>query len=50
MMTCQRLLLFLKKWIMSGKYTGCKDQQAIQTYLFGIRKLIAYADDFTNGL
>ena len=28
-----------KKWIMFGKFTGCKDQQEIQICLYGISKV-----------
>ena len=39
MMICQRLLLFLKKWITFGKFIGCKAPQKILIYLYGISKV-----------
>ena len=39
MMTYQQLRQFLKKKIMFGKFTGCKDLQVIRIYLYGISKV-----------
>ena len=39
MMTYQQLRQFLKKKIMFGKFTGCKDLQEIRIYLYGISKV-----------
>ena len=39
MMTYQQLLLSLKKWIIFGKFTGCKDQQGTPIYPYGISKV-----------
>ena len=39
MMTGTQLLQFLKKKIMFGKFTGCRDLQGILIYLYGISKV-----------
>ena len=39
MMTYQQLRQFLKKKIMFEKFTGCKDLQEIQIYLYGTSKV-----------
>ena len=39
MMTYLQLHQFLKKQIMFGKFTGCRDPQGILIYLYGISKI-----------
>ena len=48
MMTYQQLRQFLKKKIMFGKFTGCKDLQEIRIYLYGFSKVNSTFYDATT--